>query len=360
MRLLKSEQKGGGISRRPCGDLMSIRVFHKARYQQACIVLALILLSGIMASMCHNLSDCAKPHENGESKKTTEAIKRVESLWVARNFFHLISEPDRGLIEYGKQLIEHTSVYLGPNGKVMKISNGMNCQNCHLQSGTKIFGNNYSAVASTYPKFRPRSGTIESVEKRINDCIERSLNGTPLDERQEELKAMAAYILWVGRSVERGKIPEGAGLMSLPFLDRAASPDKGSLVYKQHCERCHGAKGEGQRSANATEWTYPPLAGPDSYNTAAGLYRISKFASFVKANMPFGVSFQTSVLSNEEAWDVAAFVNSLPRPEKTFKRDWPDISTKPFDYPVGPYADHYSETTHKFGPFVWMKNQEAR
>jgi thiosulfate dehydrogenase len=239
----------------------------------------------------------------------------------------------------------------------MKTSNGMNCQNCHLQAGTKTFGNNYSAVASTYPKFRARSGTIESVEKRINDCIERSLNGTPLREDQRELKAMAAYILSVGRSVPKGKVPEGSGLVSLRFLDRAANPENGRVVYMQHCERCHGGTGEGQQSADAMEWIYPPLAGRNSYNTGAGLYRISKFAGFVKANMPYGVSFQTPVLSDEEAWDVAAFVNSLPRPKKTFAHDWPDISAKPFDHPFGPYADTYDENTHKYGPFVWMKNR---
>jgi thiosulfate dehydrogenase len=309
---------------------MSIRASLRARYRLAGIVLALTLLSMFIFSvMRHDLSD--------------------ETLQL-----------DRDLVEYGKKLIEQTSAYLGPNGTVMKISNGMNCQNCHLQSGTKIFGNNYSAVASTYPKFRARSGTIESVEKRINDCIQRSLNGTPLEENQKELKAMAAYILSVGRSVTKGKIPEGAGIISLPFLDRAASPGNGRLVYAQHCEKCHGAAGEGQRSVDIGEWIYPPLAGPDSYNTGAGMYRISKLAGFVKANMPYGVSFQTSILSDEEAWDVAAFVNSLPRPRKTFTEDWPDISTKPFDHPFGPYRDAYDENTHKFGPFVWMKEKKGQ
>jgi thiosulfate dehydrogenase len=54
-------------------------------------------------------------------------------------------------VKYGRELIMHTSQYLGPNGSVLKITNGMNCQNCHLDAGTKTFGNNYSAVASTYP-----------------------------------------------------------------------------------------------------------------------------------------------------------------------------------------------------------------
>ena len=83
-------------------------------------------------------------------------------------------------IRYGRELVAHTAQYLGPEGSVLKISNGMNCQNCHLDAGTKIYGNNYGAVASTYPKFRSRSGTVESVEKRVNDCFERSMNGKAL------------------------------------------------------------------------------------------------------------------------------------------------------------------------------------
>jgi thiosulfate dehydrogenase len=67
--------------------------------------------------------------------------------------------------------------------------------------------------------------------------------------------------------------------------------------------------------------------------------------------MPDKINYKTTVLTNEEAWDVAAFVNSQPRPSKTFKEDWPDISTKPFDHPFGPYADNFSANQHKYGPF---------
>lgn len=49
-------------------------------------------------------------------------------------------------LAYGRELIMNTAKYLGPGGSVMRVSNGMNCQNCHLEGGTKIFGNNYAAV----------------------------------------------------------------------------------------------------------------------------------------------------------------------------------------------------------------------
>jgi thiosulfate dehydrogenase len=67
--------------------------------------------------------------------------------------------------------------------------------------------------------------------------------------------------------------------------------------------------------------------------------------------MPLGVSYQNPQLSDEEAWDVAAFVNSQVRPNKNTPKDWPDITKKPIDHPFGPYSDGFSETQHKFGPF---------
>jgi thiosulfate dehydrogenase len=227
----------------------------------------------------------------------------------------------------------------------------MNCQNCHLKAGTVPFGNNYGAVASTYPKFRSRSGSVEDFEKRVNDCIERSLNGQPLQEDSPEMQAMVAYLQWVGQEVEKGESPVGFGLVALKPLNRPADPQKGAVVYAQYCARCHGEHGQGEMAESGLEWKYPPLYGDNSYNIGAGLYRLSRFAAYVKANMPYGVSFENPFLTDEEAWDVAAYVNSMPHPEKDFSSDWPDIAKKPFDHPFGPYADPFSEQQHKYGPF---------
>jgi thiosulfate dehydrogenase len=120
----------------------------------------------------------------------------------------------------------------------------------------------------------------------------------------------------------------------------------------QKCQRCHGPDGCGVFSADSTKYIYPPLWGEHSYNTGAGLFRISRFAGYVKDNMPFGASRDEQQLTDKEAWDVAAFVNSQPRPQKDFHKDWPDISRKPVDHPFGPYADSFSEHQHKYGPFA--------
>lgn len=280
--------------------------------------------------------------------------KIVDSTWQAPSLFldNTIKGKERDLLIYGEELIAHTSKYLGPSGSVLQISNGMNCQNCHLDAGTRNFGNNYSAVASTYPKFRERSGTVENLNKRVNDCFERSLNGQPLDTNSKEMKAMTAYIQWLGQEIPKGQKPYGSGIPKLAYLDRAADPERGKIVYNNYCQTCHGANGEGQLDIDQKTFATPPLWGNNSYNDGAGLYRLSNFAGFVKSNMPFNqVSHADPRLTEEEAWDVAAYVNSQPRPHKEQSNDWPDVAKKPLDFPFGPYADTFSEKQHKYGPY---------
>jgi thiosulfate dehydrogenase len=273
-------------------------------------------------------------------------------IWRAPDIASLQKDKEGELILYGRELIARTSHYLGPQGTVTQISNGMNCQNCHLEAGTKPFGNNYGAVASTYPKFRARSGGMESVEKRVNDCFERSLNGKALDSLSKEMRAIVAYIHWLGKDVSKGEKVHGAGLLEMDWLARAADPTKGRKLYVQQCLICHGRNGEGQKLSAATPgYIYPPLWGEHSFNTGAGLFRISNLGRYIFANMPNGATFENPVLTQEQAWDIAAYVVSMPRPDKKFAADWPKIESKPIDHPFGPYADSFTEQQHKYGPF---------
>ena len=292
-----------------------------------------------------------------DKKETVLPDSNFAHLWTAPGDWRMmyLSANDKELVEYGKELIAHTSDYLGPKGSIKSISNGMNCQNCHLEAGTKPWGNNYFSVQANYPKFRERSGTKENQIKRVNDCFERSLNGKALDSTSREMKAILAYIKWVGQDVEKKKTPKGAGIFKLKILARATDPVKGEEIYKTKCQSCHQADGQGVLASSGKSYTYPPLWGPHSYNIGAGLFRISNFAGFVKYNMPLGVTYNTPQLSDEEAWDVAAFVNSMPRPSKDLSKDWPRIAGKPFDHPFGPYADPFPESQHKFGPWGEVK-----
>ncbi len=213
-------------------------------------------------------------------------------FWEAPDTTLIPKTKDGDRIRYGRDLIARTSYYLGPHGKVVQISNGMNCQNCHLEAGTKPFSNNYGSVASTYPKFRPRSGRVESIEKRINDCLERSLNGKALDSLSHEMRAMVAYIGWLGQQVPKGQKAEGSGLAPLNWMTRAADPAAGKVLYLQKCQICHGNQGEGLKISSDGFYIYPPLWGENSFNSGAGLYRISNFAKYIRINMPNGATIQ--------------------------------------------------------------------
>lgn len=287
------------------------------------------------------------------AKRETERKQEEEaaSFWKPADISEEQDPIKRDLLAYGKELVVHTAKYLGPQGSAMKITNGMNCQNCHQDAGTKPWGNNYGGVVSTYPKYRARSGTVEGLEKRINDCMERSLNGKPLAEDSREMLAIKAYIEYIGKDVEKGKKGKASGIFELPKMKRATDPLKGKEIYTAKCQSCHGQNGEGVLAADKVEYVYPPLWGDHSYNIGAGLYRISRFAGYVKYNMPQGATYFNPQLTDEEAWDVAAFVNSQPRPKKDLSKDWPKISEKPVDHPFGPFADGKTEQQHKFGPF---------
>ena len=298
---------------------------------------------------------------NNNAVKTTStsyptATKPIPAnVWKAPELSTIPTGKTGKMIRYGKDLLEHTAVYFGPAGTVAQISNGMNCQNCHLENGTKLFGNNYAGFVASYPKMSFRSGTVSPASTRISECFERSLNGKAPDTAGKEVQAIMAYMKWLGRDVKKGQKVFGTGSEKLSFLNRAADPAKGKVVYLQKCQVCHGADGEGKLANDKKQYTYPPLWGNNSYNDGAGMYRLGNLAGFVKNNMPFGASYQNPQLTDEQAWDVAAFVNSQPRPHRDQQADWPNLKYKPIDFPFGPYLDTFSAKQHKYGPYAAIK-----
>jgi thiosulfate dehydrogenase len=334
-----------------------ISVIHSLITVLLFILVGLVVLVGTMLFGNFSGTISSNVSESKQAEVLPTVNKEATNYWMAPDITSLAGTEQDALIKYGKELITNTSKYLGPKGSVKQITNGMNCQNCHLEAGSKIFGNNYGAVYANYPRYRARSGSEEDIYKRVNDCMERSLNGKPLKNDSREMQAITAYINWLGKDVSKGTQPEGSGVYNLTYLDRAADPEKGRVVYEAKCQSCHQANGEGVMNSDGIAYSYPPLWGKNSYNIGAGLYRISRFAGYVKYNMPLGASHEFTMLTDEEAWDVAAFVNSQPRPEKDLSKDWPKIEEKPVDHPFGPFADGFSETQHKYGPFEPIKKK---
>lgn len=319
-----------------------------------------LLSSGIVVALTAiYFRSNVKPHAENGMQETD--ILKAAALYLPPDTSQIQQSEQGALIRYGRELIINTRKYLGPAGMVTQVSNQLNCQSCHLEAGAKAsaYSANFLGVAANYPLYRDRSGMMETIQFRVNDCMLRSMNGKPLDTAGREMKALVAYILWVGKDIPAKIKPVNSKIEQLPYLHRAADTVSGKKVYAVKCQLCHGANGNGGYSVDAALY-YPPLWGAGSYNTGAGMYRLSRLAGFVKNNMPFGVSHGKSQLSDEECWDVAPFINSKPRPHKDFPNDWPDLSKKAIDHPFGPYADSFSEKQHKYGPFGPIENERKK
>ncbi len=100
----------------------------------------------------------------------------------------------------------------------------------------------------------------------------------------------------------------------------------------------------------------PPLWGPGSFNTGAGMHRLLMTAAFIKGNMPLGTPWDRPVLTDEQAYDVAAYINSHERPKLA---EHGQGLARPFqeaeDCPYPPYSDGFTQEQHQFGPYGPMK-----
>ncbi len=256
------------------------------------------------------------------------------------------------LAAYGAQLIQSTATLVGPSTELKITGNKMACTNCHLQAGTKSFAAPYIGLTGKFPTYIGRENKVETLEERINGCFERSMNGRAIDVESREMRAIVTYIKHISKGTVLGDTLIGRGFTQINPLHRAASPQQGQVVYIAKCASCHGKDGQGLPGDNTNGYTYPPLWGPDSYNDGAGMARLLTAAAFIKGNMPFGATAENPQLSDEEAIDVAAYINSQPRPVKSNKeKDYPDLTKKPKDSPYPPYADEISQQQHQFGPY---------
>jgi thiosulfate dehydrogenase len=262
-------------------------------------------------------------------------------------------------VREGRDLITATYAYIGPNvadASKRYAGNNLACGNCHLQAGTKKFGVPLFGLWGDFPAYSARTGTEITIEERINACMTRSMNGRAMPDDAPEMRAMLAYIKFLSTDVPAGRQLPGMGSGHMPELTRAADPKRGQPIYARVCAGCHNTDGSGIRnSAPGTDLGYmiPPLWGPDSFNDGAGMARLTSLANFVHFNMPHGVDYLDPQLSVEDAWDVAAYVDSQKRPHKAgLDKDFPDLLLKPVDAPYGPYADQFSELQHKYGPFA--------
>ncbi|NVO14305.1 MAG: c-type cytochrome [Rhodoplanes sp.] len=271
------------------------------------------------------------------------------------------------LVRRGRDLVTATYAHIGPevaDPQKRFAGNNLACGNCHLQAGTKKFGLPIYGLFESFPQYSARAGAEITIEDRIDGCMTRSMNGRALPAESPEMRAFVAYVRFLSIGYPAGRPVAGLGTGAMPELDRAADPARGRTLYAKTCLDCHNTDGQGlRRSLPTTDLGYmvPPLWGPDSFNDGAGMARLITAANFLHFNMPHGTDYLNPQLSAEDAWDLAAFMVSQPRPHRAgLDKDFPDLLAKPVDTPYGPYADGFPEQQHKYGPFAPIRAAIAR
>jgi thiosulfate dehydrogenase len=277
------------------------------------------------------------------------------TTWTPPQIRSVGDDPFGKLVKYGYALMVDTANQIGATAAdpaKRYTGNNLTCQSCHLKAGTQAYAVPLMGVWGQFPQYRGREGEIGTLEERINGCMERSMNGHVLPLDGIEMKAFLAYMKWLSTGIPDGAKLVGAGSKSVKEPGRAADLDNGAKVFADTCAVCHGKDGLGQRAATGAGYQFPPIAGPDSYNNGAGMTRVLTAAAFVRHNMPLGTTFDTPVLSDTDAYDVAAYISSLARPTKAnLEKDFPNKMQKPVDTPYGPYVDDFPAEQHKYGPF---------
>jgi thiosulfate dehydrogenase len=217
-----------------------------------------------------------------------------------------IPDDDFGkMVGYGEQLFVDTQ---GLRGKY--VGNDLNCANCHLDRGRLANSAPMWAAYVSYPAYRKKNDKVNTLVERIQGCFRYSMNGAPPVSDSDEIKALETYFFWLAKGAPVGENMQGRGYPKLAEPAAAPDIDRGKQVYAANCAICHGAEGQGQQVEGKT--VFPPLWGENSYNWGAGMHRVNTAAAFIKANMPLG---KPNSLTDQEAWDVAAFVNSHERPQ---------------------------------------------
>ncbi len=208
----------------------------------------------------------------------------------------------------GRELMQRTSELL-PQYVVAKL----HCESCHLDTGGNPAAPWWVGQIAKYdyPK-------TDKLQARINRCFTHSMNGAAIPavhgdaetaRQTPEMHAFITYMKWMDEQyTARTSTPPETGLPKMP--QREGSAFRGKGIFLQRCATCHGKDGQGRYESNA--YYRPALWGPHAPNKAASLDDFPKLVPFIKRNMPLNSG---GLLSDEEAWDVAAYIISQPHPE---------------------------------------------
>ncbi len=237
--------------------------------------------------------------------------------WYAgRDADELPKSAENDLIREGWRIIVDTPREIGKDAADPSrryAGNDLACTNCHLSAGLVPYA---APLVSTFGSFPMMvDDRVLTLTERINGCMTRSMNGKPLPEESREMNALIAYIRWLGEKSPEGVRVAGMGLKPLHPAKEKPDAARGARVYAKECAGCHGADGQGQAKLSEPGYAIPPLWGDNSFNASAGMARLTTAAAFIRANMPYNTTLREPSLTEQQAWDVAAFMVSQQRPK---------------------------------------------
>lgn len=219
-------------------------------------------------------------------------------------------------IRLGRELVEQTTSH--PLTKPYAV-NSLNCASCHLKSGTDPRAGSFVGVATAYPAWSPREKRVITLEDRILNCFMRSCNGVRPPLGSQVSVSIAAYITWLSEDQPlRMNAQRPAGPRAVPRLKidvSQADSSRGAMLYAARCAECHRGDGQGDDEN-------PPLWGARSFNDGAGLANDLQLASWLKVAMPP----DETDLADQEALDLAAYVNAHERPKFRLRDHLPEQS----------------------------------
>lgn len=241
-----------------------------------------------------------------------------EAAWHAPTEADIPRDSMGASIKRGLYLLRFT-----PESLPAIATSSLRCTSCHQNDGLKATAAPLTGSHARFPKYMPRSGAVVTLADRVNFCITRSLAGNSIPTGSREMEDILAYLAFISTGVPVGtKIAGADGLLAMKDT-LPADTTRGRQVYESSCIVCHQRDGAGAGPI-------PALWGPKSYSIGASMARVERAASFISHNMP-----QTApgTLTAQQSFDVAAFINSHPRPDSPGKGDdWP-LGGGPKDVP---------------------------
>lgn len=277
--------------------------------------LSIVLASfGLMSWSSPTLSAATDAPKQAKPAAAPQASKPATAPFNPPSDDSIPAGPMGDAIRHGYKVLSQTQTYAK-----QYVGNGLNCTSCHLNGGKTPNAAPWVGIWGVFPEYRSRNAQVNSLQDRVNDCFQRSMNGKPLPLDSNEMRGILAYMWWLSKDVPTGMDVEGRGFKRVK-AERAPDVSKGKDLYAAKCAACHGADGQGITGPNG-EYMFPAVWGEKSFNIGAGMSRLNNAASFIKWNMPLG---QGGTLTDQEAIDIAAYFIQQPRPDFADKhKDWP-------------------------------------